>query len=267
MGIGFSQSIVATRQVTETFNNTVLESVQRCSQNFGITQAITISGDNNVIQNVFLNQNTGVNFSCFGQTENQLALLNDVTNNITSDANARSEFVIGLAFAQSANFSSIINETLNNTFLSAIQECTSDDPVFQGITITGDSNQVIGATLNQNSEFYSKCVFDSSNVANITNQIANDVNASANSQAGSNIALGIILVIIIIVIIAVIFFALWQKFPFDKFAKKGGPNKKKPSTTNNNKPTTQEDSSSSSLQDTALQTLKDNPELIKLAAL
>lgn len=220
MGATFSQSIVATREVTNTFNNTVLSSVQRCSQNFGITQTIDINGDNNVIQNVFLNQNTGVNFSCFGTTQNQLDLLNDITNKITSQANANAQFTIGFAFAQSVNFSTTIANTLNNTFLQSIQECVSTDPVFQGISVTGDNNQVIGATLNQNSEFYSKCVFDSKNVANITNQITNDVNASANSQAGSEIGFALIIIVIIIVIIAIIFFVLWGKFPFDKFAKK-----------------------------------------------
>lgn len=261
MGAGFSSSIVSTNEVTNTFNNTVLSSVQRCSQNFGITQTLNISGNNNVIQDVFLNQNTGVNFSCFGSTQNQLDLLNDISSKITSEANASSQFTLGFAFAQSVNFSNIVTNTLNNTFLQSIQQCVSTDPVFQGISVTGDNNQVIGVTLNQNSEFYSKCVFDSTNVANITNQITNDINASANSQAGSEFGFAIIIIVIIIIIIAIVFFVLWSKFPFDKFAKMKG--KKKPKTkpkpeSETNVPESTETEESSSISDV----IKENPEIL-----
>jgi hypothetical protein len=216
MGGTFSSAVVTATEVTETINKVVVTNAQSCAQNGNATQNIVINGNNDVIQNSIFNQDTEFNFSCFGQTANQVSLLNDLTNAITSKANSNSQLTLGLAFAQSADFNETISKSLNSTLISTIQSCAAQDSGTQNLTLNGNFDQVVGDTLNQNSKFFSTCVFGSNNITNLSNQVANNINAQADASAGFSFGLIVIIIVVILVVVVVIIAVMIKFFPFDK---------------------------------------------------
>lgn len=203
MGVGVSTNVIQASEVTNIINEQTLQSVQRCGGTSVQNQELIVNGDNNVISNIFLNQNSTFNFSCFGNSENQVNLFNGIDNAITTKAQSNSELVLGLAFAQNFTFNTVTTNALNETLVQTIQQCAVGNQQTQALQINGNFNQVVGVTFNQFSEIFSQCVFDSQNLANISNQITNDINAESTAQAGSSFV-GIIVIVAIVIIVIVI---------------------------------------------------------------
>lgn len=209
MGIGVSTNVIKASEVTTIVNEQTLQSVQKCGGTSVQNQSFIINGNNNIISDIFVNQNSTFNFSCFGNSTNQVELFNSIDNALTTKAQANSELVFGLSFATNLTFDSITTEALNKTLVQSIQSCAVGNQQTQDIQINGNFNQVVGATFEQFSQIFSQCVFDSENLANITNQVANDINAESTAQAGSSlVAIIVVVAIVVIVVVVIILIAL-----------------------------------------------------------
>lgn len=206
-------SLVDASEVTKILNNIVVNSLQSCQINGATTQIFQINGNANNIEDILLSQTSNIDFGCFAQNANQINVLNDVINNLTSVAKTSSEFSPSLALNTSVNVSKIVNDVTSNVLVSVIQKCDENLPVTQIFQVNGSYNSVLNVTMSQNASFFTKCMFGNENVVDLSNKISNDLSASAEA-ASSFGAFGIIIVIVIIVIVIIMIPILMKTSPF-----------------------------------------------------
>lgn len=96
-----------------------------------------------------------------------------------------------------------IENFVTNEMVTTIQTCNLTAPVQQEIDFTGSYDSILNSTFNQQASFFSKCVFGSANLTQISNTISNNVNQDASSTAGG-ISSEIVTAIMIIVIVGAI---------------------------------------------------------------
>lgn len=212
--VGVSNSIVSAREVTEVFNNVVVSNLQSCSSNNSAVQVFQVNGNANLINDIVLDQNVTIDYSCFGTISNQTQILNDIINQLASNATATSDLNLGLSFAGAINFSSIANEVVSNATVSNVQKCVTDFNVQQAFQVNGNFNQIFDVALSQDAQTFTRCAFGTDNVIDISNKISNDLNASANAQAGLGLGFVIMIIIILLVVGAVVLLVMFKQTNF-----------------------------------------------------
>lgn len=92
-----NSSVIDFKEVMQVINEVVIQNIQSCNQNTDVNQVVNISGDNNKIENLLLNQTVSANLQCFSNTTNQINLVNDLAAALTNKANSAAKFFLGFS--------------------------------------------------------------------------------------------------------------------------------------------------------------------------
>jgi hypothetical protein len=203
-GFSAQAAVVSAEEVTKVFNEVVVQNMQTCSNNSGVTQVFQVNGNANNISDILLTQESNINFGCFGETQTQVDILNDIINKLTSLAETKSEWSPQAAIGVSANYSKISNDVVTKAMVSNIQGCSVNIPVSQIFQINGDYNSVVAVTLHQDTNVISKCVFGSNNMVQLTNKISNDLTATASSSSTLGLSFTMIIIVAIVLLVVIL---------------------------------------------------------------
>jgi hypothetical protein len=197
-------SVVNAQQVTNAINSVTIQNIQSCNADIGASQIFTVTGDNNNIENVLLNQTVSANIQCFGDTNNQVNLANNIADQLAATASTNAGFLLGFAFsADVTNTLQTVNVVQQN-MVQNISKCNLSAPVQQEFDVNGSYNSIVAVTMNQQADFFCKCVFGTTNVSNLSNTVAQQLNANANATTGINLSNIVSIFLIIVIIVAAV---------------------------------------------------------------
>lgn len=213
-------------QTLKVMTDSITTSTNQCSTNVTTGQYNIIKGGNSVgcTVNVSANIETQVDMSCYASTDVQ----NNVSNNLSQAAKLQSEAVNQqfalLSFSEAINVSnSYIN--LSNTMSTAFyNSCITDITTNQTnvIDCQGSTNMTVDVSFNDTTQLSQNCVFNNTNVVNVSNQIKQSISAAAKAEIQNFIA-GIITAIIgLLLVVGLVLFLLLLVFK-STGGKKGTP--------------------------------------------
>jgi hypothetical protein len=204
-----NSTVITSKDVLESINSVTMKNLQSCSNNLNFTQSFVVSGDGNVIQDVLLDQESNVDFQCFGDTTNQVNLLNDLSNSISQKAKSKAAFLLGFAFNSSVTTNNSVLRSVQTSMVQNIQKCSVDGNITQEFDISGSYNSIVDVTMKQNPNYFCKCVFGSDNVTEVAAKLSNEVNQEAAAEGGglgNLVTLIIVAALIILGLVAVGYF-------------------------------------------------------------
>lgn len=198
MGGIFSIQLQNTTNVAKIINQTTIETITNCNTEAGVSQIFRVSGDFNVLSNIFLNQTTKETMTCFGQTVNQVQLAANIANNLQQDTERSSSTDFTLSFGVS--FQNVYNysEAVQQNFIRTINNCNQNWSHKQEIDVSGNYNAILNATMQSDAQFFSECMFGNKNLTQISSDISNDINQSASMTVGWAATITTIVVVLVI---------------------------------------------------------------------
>jgi hypothetical protein len=204
MGASFSTNVLTASEVETTTNSIVLSTAQTCGASVNENEVFVISGNNNVVDNLNESQSGTFTFSCFGSAESQAALLNMLNAQLSTSANATAGIALGLAFATNVTYDSTVSSATNSVLSTTTQTCATSANINLEVEVTGNYNDLVNDTFTQNAQVLTTCIFGSSNLATVSNQIASSVNAVSTANAGISIDLAAIIIAVVAILAVVI---------------------------------------------------------------
>lgn len=88
--------------------------------------------------------------------------------------------------------------------MTNIAKCNLSAPVQQQFNVNGSYNSIVDVTLNQQANFFSRCVFGTDNVAEVATTIQNQLDANASASGGFDLSVLLTFLIIGIIVVAVV---------------------------------------------------------------
>lgn len=210
---------IAENYVNQTLNvmtNSITTSTNQCSTNVTTGQYNIIRGGNSVNCNVTVSANieTQVDMSCYASTDVQNNVSNDLSQAAKLQAEAVNQQFALLTFSEAINMSnSYIN--LSNTMSTAFyNSCITDITTNQTnvIDCQGSTDMTVDVSFDDTTRLSQDCVFNNSNVVNISNKIKQSVKAAATAEIQNYIAGVITAIIGLLLIVGLVLFLLLLVF-------------------------------------------------------
>jgi len=212
-------SSIAENYVNQTINvmtNSITTSTNQCSTNVTTGQYNIIRGGTSIGCNVTVSANieTQVDMSCYASTDVQNNVSNDLSQAAKLQASAINQQFELLTYSDAINISnSYIN--LSNTMSTAFyNSCITDITTNQTnvIDCQGSTDMTVDVSFDDTTQLSQNCVFNNSNVVNISNKIKQSVKASATAEIKNYIAGVITAIIGLLLIVGLVLFLLLLVF-------------------------------------------------------
>jgi hypothetical protein len=125
------------------------------------------------------------NMSCFTSSSNQVQLANSLAAQLTSQAQTNAGFVFGWAINTTAINQNSVQEIVNSQMVSTIESCANQFGISQEVDVSGSYNDIVNSTLSQQGTTFAQCVFGSTNVDTVSNNISTQMNAVSDTSTST----------------------------------------------------------------------------------
>lgn len=198
-------AVVNSETVMRSINEVALENVASCTGGTSVIQKFHVTGDNNFIENVLVDQEVESHIECYQSVENQVKMLNDLVSKLAQKANTQSEFLLAaLSINTSVVDQATIQEVVSKYMVKTIQTCDSTFNYEQEFLVSGDYNHIIDISMVQKGSNFTQCVFRSGNMLDLANRISSDINQEASAKSGGFGPIITLLIIAACVIVGIV---------------------------------------------------------------
>ena len=157
MGSGGSKTVNETDSFTKSVVDSMVTTIQNCSNGVVGTQRINIIGNNNVVKGVKMVQTLDISISCATSDDTVMAMQQAVESQIRQKAETQNVAGLGaFSKSESENRIKLHNEVVTNISKETIQNIVNDFKLAQEFYLRGDNNIVEDVTMEQTM----KVVFD-----------------------------------------------------------------------------------------------------------
>ena len=214
LGGGNSETFNST-SIQKVYNESIVKMAQNCDTTIGNTLTIIITGDNNIISDLWVSQDIDWTVDCvadfFNNREYQTTLSSDMEG-LAKRADKAIGLPLGLefpipTFATTTKVNTTqIQETTNRLFASFSQDCDLIATNNFEITVDGDFNTATNIAVDQMIDGMTDCLFNAQNQEKVVTDLQTTV--TGESDIGSNIwtwvLLGVVILVVIIVFIVIL---------------------------------------------------------------
>lgn len=176
--MGQAQSSISQSSVSTAVTQTIISSLQNCGGSASSTQELNVSGSNNVVSGITMNQTAALNFTCLSNPQQLSALQSQISNTIASQLSQSS--VGDTSGGAAATKTAISNEVANSFSASNIQNCFANLAQVQKVAVSGSGNTVSNVDMSTAITATVSCV--SSQIAGMTSTMSAINSASATSS-------------------------------------------------------------------------------------
>ena len=215
-GGGGSDEVFNSESIQGVYNESVVRMAQSCNSAVGNTVTIIITGDDNTISNLFINQDISWNINCIADFFNDQSFTNLITSEMEDLASTAGKSIvipfIGLevpipnAGVNTEVNTSQVQEAITSLYINLEEDCelTASNEVF---LFFNDANRTNLNTVNINQfiDVASQCYFSGTNVTDVTNDL--DTIVRGNTDLGLN-WIGIIILVVVILVIVIVFIVI-----------------------------------------------------------
>lgn len=185
--------------------------------------AFTVIAENSTIENFVLTdmQSAKTPFQCFGTAKQQQDVLNTISNLLAAEVNAATgggitpalfNATYGIDVATATQ--NVTNKITNDAMVKSIQSCIDACANKANVSFVLDNSTIINTSfsITQNNENFVNCVFQTSNVQMMTNDITNQLQAKSSASAGGfNALLGVLIIIVVLGCATAGIYYLWSR--------------------------------------------------------
>lgn len=197
-------------------NSSTVSMFQDCDSNFSNVVSITITGDNNIIDNLWINQNITWSVECIADFFNGRDYYNEMESKMIDLANTgiRNLSLFGILdiplpdWATDTTVNTEQIQTIVNQFFSQFnQDCSTDVQNLFEFEVDGNLNLLTNVTVDQMANGMTDCYFSATNQETVSNQMLATVDGSSQdglSGLGWIIIIAIIVIVLIIIIVIIV---------------------------------------------------------------
>lgn len=199
-------------QIQRVYNESVVKMAQNCDSRVGNTVTITITGDNNQINNLWVSQDINWSVECVSDFFNSREYYNELTaglEDLASTAQKEIGILGGIITLPVPNFATDttvntnqIQETTTRLYSAFNQDCSTEIQNEMNFDINGNYNTAEGIVVEQVVDGMNECYFSATNQEKVVNDLQATV--KGNTDVGISIFGWIIIIVIIIVVLIVL---------------------------------------------------------------
>lgn len=202
------------RSVQTIYNSAVVSMAQNCDSRVGNSIIIEISGDNNVIDGVWLDQSISWSNECIATFFNTNEFYNTMTSQFEDLASTGQKNLelgpIKIPMPEFGTKTTVNTEqimTATTRMLTQFnQECRQDVNNYIEFSVSGNFNTVGNVSINQTVDSMSSCFMNGQNQNKVTNDLLASVKGATDSSLSiwGWVVLAVIIAVIVIIVVVII---------------------------------------------------------------
>lgn len=211
---GSSSRDMNSKSIQTIYNSAVVAMAQDCDSRVGNSIIIEISGNNNVIDGVWLDQSIDWNNECIANFFNTNEFYNKMTTQFEDLASTGQKNLslgpIQIPLPEFATDTTVNTEqiqTVTNRMLTQFnQSCRTDPNNFIEFKVSGSFNTVGNVEISQTISNMSECFMSGENQNKVTNDLLAEVKGATNSSISiwGWVLLAVIIAVIVIIVVVII---------------------------------------------------------------
>jgi hypothetical protein len=168
------QSKANTKVLTDQINDLILTSMQSCGTNVDLEQSLNVSGQGNVVSNLYMEQIFTSILTCVNKTDWMSKLQNDISTNIKQSSETKSVALLGILGASNSDVNLNIDNSVKNAInLKTMTSMINNIRQKQSVNVSGVGNVVRYASLKQVQSNISSSVQEIVASIDVLNKITN----------------------------------------------------------------------------------------------
>lgn len=197
------------------YNESVVDMAQNCDSRVGNSITIIITGDNNTIEGVWLDQSIQWTTECIADFINTRDYYNKLVSNMedlagTADKSIKGPFGLEIPvpslFTNTTVNTNQVFDVTNRMFSNFNQDCSQEVQNAMTFDIDGNLNYIGDVNINQVIDGMTTCYFDVQNQESVVNDLEATVkgNSDVSTSIWGWIAIAVVIAVLVIIVIVII---------------------------------------------------------------